>query len=468
MITFILNNEKVSTGMAGGSPLVDFIRYESGLTGTKIGCREGDCGACTVLMGTPGNGTVAYKSVVSCLTPLGNAHGKHIVTIEGISVGHLSHVQKAIVDHSATQCGYCTPGFVISLTAESLSRERTTKESAIASVSGNICRCTGYMSIMKAAEAIADTLSNKDTSDPVRWLVEHNRLPAYFLTIPGRLSEIMSSEHEGRSGDPFVLGGGTDMMVQKPEELSASEIVSLSDRKDLQGIRIIDDKIVVGAAVTMSETGRSPELRKLIPELAAYMRLIASEPVRNMATVAGNIANASPIGDMSVMLLALNASVTLCRADKSRTVPLSSFFKGYKKTELGGGEYISNILIDFRSEPLLFNFEKVSRRTHLDIATVNTAIQIRMSGQNIIECRLSAGGVSPVPLFLATTSEYLRGKTVDKQTLQQAIVIMTGEISPISDVRGSAEYKNKLLRHLFVAHFMKLFPEKMNFTHELL
>ncbi len=157
MITFILNNEKVSTGSPAGSSLLDFVRYETGLPGTKIGCREGDCGACTVLMGSLENGTVSYKSIVSCLTPLVNVHGKHIVTVEGINTGHLSPVQKALVDNSATQCGFCTPGIVMSLTAFSLADTKPTAETAIASVSGNICRCTGYKSIEKAAEAIADT-----------------------------------------------------------------------------------------------------------------------------------------------------------------------------------------------------------------------------------------------------------------------------------------------------------------------
>ncbi|HUW93163.1 MAG TPA: 2Fe-2S iron-sulfur cluster-binding protein, partial [Bacteroidales bacterium] len=147
MITFILNNEQVTAGEAGGTSLLDFIRYEKGLTGTKIGCREGDCGACTVLMGTYENGTASYKSVVSCLTPLVNVHSKHIVTVEGLEMEHLAPAQQAIVDLAATQCGFCTPGFVMSLTANSMSPEKSTRESAIASVSGNICRCTGYKSI---------------------------------------------------------------------------------------------------------------------------------------------------------------------------------------------------------------------------------------------------------------------------------------------------------------------------------
>ena len=411
MITFILNNEKISTGSAAGSSLLDFIRYEMGLPGTKIGCREGDCGACTVLMGSVENGTISYKSIVSCLTPLGNAHGKHIVTVEGINTGHLSPVQKALVDNSATQCGFCTPGIVMSLTAYSLAASKATAETAIASVSGNICRCTGYKSIERAAEAIADILKNKNISDPVRWLVEQKHLPDYFLTIAERLAQIDSAEPPG-ADIGIRIAGGTDLMVQKAEELGGSGIISFQDRKDLKGIRIINGRCIIGAAVTMSEAEHSAALRKFIPELPSYMKLIASEPVRNMATMAGNIVNASPIGDMSVILLALNAEVTIEGAGQIRNVSLKDFFLGYKKTDLAAGEFICSISFDYKPEAVLFSFEKVSKRTHLDIASVNSAMRLTMKDQNIGECYLSAGGVSPVPLFLRKTCEFFSGKPV--------------------------------------------------------
>jgi xanthine dehydrogenase small subunit len=467
MITFILNNEKVCTGSAAGSSLLDFMRYEMGLPGTKIGCREGDCGACTVLMGSVENGTLKYKSIVSCLTPLVNAHGKHIVTVEGINTGHLSPVQKTLVDNSATQCGFCTPGIVMSLTAYSLADSKATAETAIASVSGNICRCTGYKSIEKAAEAIADILKNKNISHPVSWLVEQKYLPDYFLTIAERLTETLNAEPP-RANKGIRIAGGTDLMVQKAEELDDSDILSFQDRKDLKGINIINDRCIIGAAATMSEVEHSANLGKFLPELPSYMKLIASEAVRNMATVAGNIVNASPIGDMSVMLLALNAEVTIAGAGEVRSVPLKDFFLGYKKIDLTKEEFISSIAFDYKTEPVLFNFEKVSKRTHLDIASVNSAIRITMKGQNMSECYLSAGGVSPVPLFLRKTGEFLTGKPVTSEIILQANTVMQEEISPISDVRGSAEYKRLLLRQLLLAHFLRLFPKSLNISIEKL
>jgi xanthine dehydrogenase small subunit len=194
------------------------------------------------------------------------------------------------------------------------------------------------------------------------------------------------------------------------------------------------------------------------------MKLIASETVRNMATVAGNIVNASPIGDMSVILLALNAEVTIAGAGLERSVPLKDFFLSYKKLDLTKEEFVKSIVFDYQTEPILFNFEKVSKRTHLDIASVNSAIRLTMKGQDISECYLSAGGVSPVPLFLRKTSEFLSCKPVTSEIVLRANDIMQEEISPISDVRGSVEYKRLLLRQLLLAHFLRLFPERLNIS----
>ncbi len=503
MVTFILNNEQVSTGKPSGSSLLDFIRYDMGLTGTKTGCREGDCGACTVLAGTLTGTTVTYRSVVSCLMPLGNAHGKHIVTIEGINTGHLSHVQSALVDNGAIQCGFCTPGIVMSLVAESATGRKTTGESAIEATGGNICRCTGYKSIERAAEAIAASLTDKEITGPVRWLVERKQLPEYFLTIPERLAAIPAipatpeipkipeqpASPEIRTPQPpqppeppeppkppeppappeehgmrLRIAGGTDLMVQRPDALAESEIVTLSERKDLKGIKVEGGRCIIGASVTISEAGESQELKQYIPEISAYIRLIASEPVRNMATIAGNIVNASPIGDISIILLALNADVTIEGAQKIRTLPLRNLFLGYKKLDLSPEEFIRDVSFDYHPEPALFSFEKVSRRTHLDIAGVNSAIHIRVTGDTVAECHLSAGGVSPVPLYLAKTVAFLTGRPISADIVLQANGIMQEEISPISDARGSAGYKRLLLRQLLIAHFLKLFPERIKLS----
>lgn len=467
MVTFILNDELVTTGKPEGSSLLDFIRYDMGFTGTKAGCREGDCGACTVLAGTLCNATVTYKSVVSCLMPLGNAHGKHIVTIEGIITRYPSPLQESLIKNSAIQCGFCTPGIVMSVMAESLSGRKTTKESVIASLSGNICRCTGYKSLERAADTIAALLDGKNTFDSVRWLVGRKLLPDYFMNIPERLADI--PDHEPASeGHLIKIAGGTDLMVQRPEELAQSAIDTLYDRRDLKGIKTDNGKFITGASVTINEFAGSEVLLKFIPGLTSYAKLIASEPVRNMATIGGNLVNASPIGDMTIMLLALDAELMIDGGDSPRTLPLKDFYLSYKKTALEKNEFVRHIIFDCKPEPALFSFEKVSRRTHLDIASVNSALKVIMKGSIISECHLSAGGVSPVPLFLAKTSIFLKGKEVSAETILQATEIMQEEISPISDVRGSAEYKRLLLRQLLIAHFLKLFPDRLNISIEKL
>lgn len=459
MVTFILNNEQVSTARHSGSSLLDFIRYDMGLTGTKTGCREGDCGACTVLAGTLTGDRVTYRSAVSCLMPLGNAHGKHIVTIEGINTGHLSHIQHAMVSSGAIQCGFCTPGIIMSLVAESASGRKTTKESAIAATGGNICRCTGYQSIRRAAEAITEALAEKDAADPVKWLVARKQLPEYFLTIHERLSVLPALPESPESG--VRISGGTDLMVQRADALAESDIFPLQHKRDFRGIKVEDGKCIIGASVTITEAGESEVLKKFIPEISSYIRLVASEPVRNMATIAGNIANASPIGDMSIMLLALNADVTVEGTGKSRNLPLRALYLGYKKLDLSPDEFIRCVSFGYHPVPALFSFEKVSRRTHLDIASVNSALLVRMEGDTIAECHLSAGGVSPVPLYLEKTCEFLTGRPVSTEIILQADRIMQEEISPISDVRGSAEYKRLLLRQLLIAHFLRLFPDRI-------
>jgi xanthine dehydrogenase small subunit len=457
MITFILNNTFITSSKPSGSSLLDFIRYDAGLTGTKIGCREGDCGACTVLMGTMENNMVTYKSVVSCLTPLGNANGKHIVTIEGINTEDFSPVQQAFTDNAATQCGFCTPGFVMSLTGESLSTRKTTRESAVNAVSGNICRCTGYKSIERAAEAISVALKDKDINDPVGWLVKQRHLPEYFLTIPDKLNDLQKNKIT--PAGEIAIAGGTDLMVQKAEELADREITTFSDKEELKGITVENGILSIGAATTLTQIKDSQVLGEYIPGISSCLKLVASVPVRNMATVAGNIVNASPIGDFSVMLLALNAGIVTDGPDEERILPLNELYAGYKKLNLRQGEFLKSIIISHR--PSFFSFEKVSKRTHLDIASVNSAMSIDTEGDEIKVCSLAAGGVSPVPLFLKETSRYISGQRVTPELICKAAELLQNEISPISDIRGSAEYKRLLLRQLFFAHFLKIFHDKI-------
>lgn len=459
MIEFILNNQTIRTEQSPAGTLLDFVRYHKNLVGTKIGCREGDCGACTVLIGELMDGKMQYRSMTSCLTPLGNAQGKHVVTIEGLNMEVLTPVQQAFTDCSATQCGFCTVGFVVSLTGYCMTSEQPETEKAIGAMDGNICRCTGYKSIESAGEVIAGKLKSKDNVKPIEWLVEHQYIPDYFNEIPTRLSQIEQPVPVEMKAE-FLLGGGTDLYVQRPEQVEESEVGLLFDHHELQGIEVVDNKCIIGAACTATDLLESDVMQKAIPNLYRHLKLVSSTPIRNMGTVAGNFVNASPIGDLTAFFLGLNAKLHLRRDDGNmRAIALKDFYQGYKVIAKADDEIIHSIEFELPDADTKFSFEKVSKRTYLDIATVNSAASITVVDAIVQSIHASAGGVGPTPIYLSKTCEFLKGKQLSTSILQEALEVAQTEISPISDARGTAEYKRLLVRQLLMVHFVELFPE---------
>jgi xanthine dehydrogenase small subunit len=504
MISFFLNDQPVHTTEPAASALLDFVRYHEHLMGTKIGCREGDCGACTVLVGelAADGQRIAYQSMTSCLTPLGNVHGKHVVTVEGINQasGQLTPVQQAIVDHNGAQCGFCTVGFVMSLTGHSLAEKPATEQSTRAAIDGNICRCTGYKSLERAAAALTAALAERPSTNSVKWLSEKQFVPTYFEKIPSQLAvlraEVAATEasaapayptangaatavstspnghaqsQNGHANGQFphathpLLSGGTDLLVQRLDELRQQPVRLLFDQSGRRGIRHEGEgvgRVVLGAATTASQLLESELMCALLPRLPDYLKLVSSTPIRNMGTVAGNFVNASPIGDLTILFLALGADVTLADArGVGRPLPLAELYLGYKKLAKAPDEQVTEVSFPAPQPGDLFNFEKVSKRTHLDIASVNTAAWLRLENGVISAARLSAGGVGPVPLLLRRTGEYLVGRELSAATVTGANEVMQSEISPIGDVRGTAAYKRLLLRQLLFAHFLHFTPE---------
>ena len=456
MIHFILNEQEVRTSLPEGMTILDFVRYHKRLPGTKTGCREGDCGACTVLIGDFENDQLVYRSMTSCLLPLTNVQGKHVVTVEGINMQELSPVQQAMVDANGSQCGFCTIGFVMSLTGFVMHETQKEYNKAIESIDGNICRCTGYKSIERAAQTISTALNNKPKEKTLQWLVENSFIPGYFIDIKERLSALrleLPSVSE-KNTDGMNIGGATDLNVQKHKLVKKSVLRNLFDESSLKTITKEDGKCIIGASVTVTHFSESPIIKEIFPALDKHIKLVSSTPIRNMATLAGNIVNASPIGDMSIFFLALDASLVLNNKGNQRIVKLKDFYKGYKTLDKSSEEIIVQIIFDIPSKNTLFNFEKVCKRTYLDIASVNTAISMKLDSAGVIEdIHLSAGGVAPFPKYLAATVGFLKGKKPDANTVQSAIDIINTEIQPISDARGTAEYKRLLLRQLFIAHF---------------
>ena len=471
MIRFILNEKEIATDLPPGMVLLDFIRYRQHLMGTKIGCREGDCGACTILVGkiveTQNFASLQYESMTCCLMPLGNAQGKHIVTIEGINFADtLNPVQQAMADEGATQCGFCTPGFVVSLAGFCLSGEEPTQQSAVAAVDGNICRCTGYKSIERAAGKIAELMKERNSEEATVFAARKKILPEYFSGIKNKLKSLLNEKNltpDSRLPTQFV-GGGTDLYVQKHDEMTTAGIRFVFDETVLNGITREGNKCMIGPSATVTDLLNSPVIHEIFPNFLQYAKLVSSTPIRNMATIAGNFINASPIGDFTIFFLALDAQVGLTpnpsprggeggNAVSGREIALRNFYKGYKQLNKKPEEFISKIWFEMPDKNSFFNFEKVSKRTNLDIASVNSAIHLTMNGNVIAGAGLSAGGVGPVPMYLQKTSDYLKGKKVTAETINGAIEVMKTEISPISDARGTKEYKTLLLGQLIKAHF---------------
>lgn len=463
MIKFILNNLSIETDLPRGMTVLDFVRYRKNLKGTKIGCREGDCGACTILVGELTDEKVKYRSQTSCLMPLANARGKHIVTVEGINQpgDELTEVQAALVENSGTQCGFCTVGFVMSLTGFCLDETPKTVESAVSAIDGNICRCTGYKSIERAACSILEAEKRrKGEEENLQSAIADVIVPEYFAGIKERLSEIAdrksqmtnSENPQPQISNPKFIGGGTDLYVQRPEEMVHAGAENLFDDAALRFISETDGFVEVGASVVVTDLLESDVFTRLFPNLYKHLKLVSSTPIRNMATLAGNFVNASPIGDMTAWFLALDASIEF---NTGREISLKDFYLGYKQLAKKPEEIITKIR--FSKDFTHFNFEKVCKRTFLDIASVNTGMSLKVSGERIEAAHVSVGGVFATPLYLRKTSAFLNGKEINEATINEATEILQTEISPITDVRGSVEYKRLLARQLFTAHFVELF-----------
>jgi xanthine dehydrogenase small subunit len=459
MIQAIINNKKETFDLPSGTVLLDVIRQNIKLTGTKEGCREGDCGSCIVLHGKLKDGLMIYRTVNSCMFPLGDIAGSHIVTVEGLNGMELTPVQQALVDKGASQCGFCTPGFVVSMTAYFMYAETLKPDEAIGFLSGNICRCTGYTSIIRAMEqtmSLIDPEAFKRSfpTHRIQFLVEHKFLPEYFLHVPELLTQLAVPPATQYSGE-IILAGGTDLYVQKEDAVYDTKPFLISSCEDFKGIYTENGFCHMGAATTVTEMEESSIIREYFPQFSGFVKLISSTSIRNRATVGGNIINASPIGDLSIILLALDATVVLRNHHQKREVRLKDFFKGYKQLNKQSDELLHSVYFPLPHPDSKIHFEKVSRRTYLDIAGVNSAMLIRTENNIVAELHLSAGGIAPIPKYFEKAVAYLKGKTPDQNHLSEFIRIACEDATPISDVRGSTAYKKLLLKQILQSYFRK-------------
>jgi xanthine dehydrogenase small subunit len=445
--------------------LSDYLRDELRLTGTKVVCAEGDCGSCTVIVGRPHNGSIQYSGVCSCIQSLYQMDAVHVVTIEGISPdGVLTPVQEALVQHHGTQCGFCSPGFVLSIHALLESDTVLTKQRLRQGLVGNLCRCTGYEPILAAALKI--------DASRVRKLNQLYDSPALAAELARCDSEPVLIEAEGKvfykpvtiadaarfkaaHDDCVIVSGGTDLGVQVNKGTrTINSFLSIVALKELRQLEVSGGEIIAGAGVPLNEL--ETLALEAMPEYAKLFARFGSTQIKNAATLGGNIANGSPIGDSMPALFVLGAQIELAGIGGRRRVGINNFYTGYKKNVAAPGELISRVFIPLLGEGEVLKLYKVSKRHDLDISTFGAAIWIKLSGRHIEDIRIAYGGVGPMIVRLHKTESHLRGNDVSEPIFESAREIAVQEIAPISDVRGSAEYRNKLAANILLKLYFEL------------
>ena len=451
---FLLNRRNVSVqGVSIQTTLLDHLRAQ-GLTGAKEGCAEGECGACTVLMVADRNGGSEYRAVNSCLIFASMAAGHEIYTVESLADGgNLCEAQQAMVTLGGSQCGYCTPGFVMSMFAEQYRPDRR-GQCEPHNLAGNLCRCTGYRPIRDAALALGPPppgafLDRLSSPAPRLGSIEYECSGARF-SRPARLVEclsILASDSTAR-----LISGGTDLAVESNLRARCwRHLVSLEGIAELREFTDNSDSILIGASLPLNEIAtRWSNLPEVVGQ---WLRLFASPPLRNRATLGGNLATASPIGDSAPLLLALDAKVHLASQRVRRIVPLTSFFTGYRRTALASDELITAIEIP-KPLPQFVRFYKVAKRRLDDISTVAAAMTMDWdSSGKVAAVRFAFGGVAPTPLRVAGAEEAVLGLRWNETAVDRAQSALDRTLQPISDHRGSAEYRLAVAKSL-IAKFL--------------
>ncbi|HMR75070.1 MAG TPA: FAD binding domain-containing protein [Polyangiaceae bacterium] len=427
-------------------PLLHFLRAR-GLTGTKEGCAEGECGACAVvLVRSDADGTARFEPVNSCLLLLGSAVGQEIVTVEGVAQdGNLHPVQQSMAELGGSQCGYCTPGFVMSMFAEYYRKQRDAYDPE--AISGNLCRCTGYRPIRDAARE----MGTPRPDDP--HLRRLQLAPPQLAPVadprfvrPTHLAEALDLLRQNPNAS--IVAGGTDIAVDINQRAATHDLlISLENVAELQELSFRDNCLRIGAGVSLSEVERRVHDR--VPMLQQLFPLFSSRLIRNRATLGGNLGTASPIGDSPPALLALDAELDLASAAGTRTVALSDFFLGYRKTALKPGEIIACVSIPLPL-PQLQRFYKVSKRVLDDISTVAAGFSLRLDAQGrITSARLCYGGVAATPVRALEAEKALLGMTWSAAACSGARPLLEQAFSPMSDHRGSAKYRRAMITRLF-------------------
>ncbi len=418
--------------------LLDWLREDRSLTGTKEGCNEGDCGACTVMVTDQGGA----KALNSCILFLPQLHGKAVRTVEGASSpdGKAHPVQQAMVDLHGSQCGFCTPGFVMSMVAGH-ANGATDHDTQLA---GNLCRCTGYAPIIRAAKAV------EKHPVPVWVKDKPDAAPAASPMLPRSSDELAAiyAEHP----EATLVAGATDVGLWVTKQLrDLKTVIFMNGCDDLKQITVTDNEIRLGAMVDMNRIGEA--LGDLHPSYAEMIRRYASVQVRHAATVGGNIANGSPIGDNPPALIALGASLHLRKGDTRRTLPLEKFFIDYGKQDRVPGEFVEAVSFPRQADRL--KCYKLSKRFDQDISAVCGCFNITVAEGTVTQARIAFGGMAGVPKRATQVETTLTGKPWTAATVQSALTMFAEDYAPMSDMRASAHYRLETAKAMLERYFLE-------------
>jgi len=474
-LRFMLNGGDVALSDVGpDETLLDYLRLRRALRGTKEGCAEGDCGACTVLVGKLSSGKLVYESVNACIRFMGSLDGCHVVTVEHLrgEGGKLHPVQQAMVDFHGSQCGFCTPGFVMSLYALWMRSPKPSVAVIEKALQGNLCRCTGYEAIVRAAKAISnygqvakDALAVErkgviarltDLRDGAR--VEIGEGKRRFI-VPADVDDFAAVLDKEPAAT--IVAGSTDVGLWVTKHMrDISPAVFIGGLDGLRGISEEKAVITIGAGVTYTEAFST--LAKRIPALGPLFDRIGGEQVRNMGTIGGNIANGSPIGDMSPPLIALGATLTLRKGKKRRTIPLEEFFIAYGKQDRKPGEFVEAVHVPLPAKGAHFAVHKVTKRRDEDITATLGAFHLALAKDGTVaSIRIAYGGMAATPKRASAVEAALAGKPWTEATIEAAISVYDTDFMPLTDMRATAEYRALAAKNLLRRFFAETSGEKV-------
>lgn len=464
MIQFLLNRElRTEHALDPNVTVLNYLREQVGKTGTKEGCASGDCGACTVVVGELDGERVRYRTLNSCLTFVSSLHGKQLITVEDLKhQGKLHSVQQAMVDCHGSQCGFCTPGFIMSLFALQKNSSGFDKGATMEALAGNLCRCTGYRPIIDAAEQAccqkqpdqfdafeSDTVAKLKSIAP-RETAELNsgdKRCLVPLTVAD-LADLYAANPEAR-----LLAGGTDLALEVTQfHRELPVMIYVGHIEDMKRIEVTDEAIEIGAAAALSDCYEA--LSHEYPDFGELLHRFASLQIRNQGTLGGNIGNASPIGDAPPLLIALGAQIALRQGNTRRILPLQDYFLDYKVTARQEAEFIEKIIVPRKQANQAFRAYKVSKRLDDDISAVCAAFNLTIEDGVVRDARIAFGGMAAIPKRASACEAALVGSAWYPGVIERACVALGEDFTPLSDFRASKEYRlltaQNLLRKFFL------------------